>query len=165
MGWRATVKNERLGYYYFWRAIGARMGITNIPESYEAFEEWSRRYERERFTFAETNRRVGSSTRDLFASWFPMIFTPILRYSIYAMLDDVMLTSFGFPQPLPLTRPALRATLKLRSFFAGWLPPLGEPHFFTDDRNRTHPNGYEISKLGPPKLVAAEAKRTKIESR
>lgn len=160
VGWRPTCANERLGYYYFWREIGKRMGIVDIPPSYEAFETWSREYERKTFRFAETNQRVGTSTRDLFAAWFPRFLTPIVRYSIYAMLDDDMIRSFGFPQPLPLTRPVLRSMLKLRGWAIGWLPPLREPHFFTDDRNRTHPQGYEIAKLGPPKLVAAETKRS-----
>jgi hypothetical protein len=40
-GWRQTVLNERLGYYWFWRAVGTRMGIRNIPGSYEAFEAWA----------------------------------------------------------------------------------------------------------------------------
>ena len=57
---------------------------------------------------------VGAATRDLFASWFPRVFTPFVRYSIYAMLDDAMISSFGFPKPLPLTRPLLRGLLKLR---------------------------------------------------
>ena len=33
VGWRPTCRNERLGYYYFWRGIGSRMGITAIPPS------------------------------------------------------------------------------------------------------------------------------------
>ena len=162
VGWRPTCRNERLGYYWFWREIGTRMGITGIPDSYEAFEEWKNRYEREQFRFAETNHRVGASTRDLFASWFPRVFTPIVRYSIYAMLDDSMLQAFDFPKPLPLTRSLLRGSLKLRGAFVRFLPARRTPHFFTDDRNRTHPNGYEVSTLGPPKLVAAERR---IESR
>ena len=158
-GWRRTARNERLGYYWFWREIGARMGITNIPASYDLFEAWSRAYERAQFRFAETNHRVGSSTRDLFAAWFPRIFTPVVRYSIYAMLDDSMITAFGFPRPLPFTRPMLRASLKLRGRFVRWLPPRREPHFFTDSRNRTYPHGYRITELGPPRLVAAEKRR------
>lgn len=160
VGWRPTCANERLGYYCFWREIGRRMGIADIPSSYDAFEAWSRAYERQHFRFAETNKRVGSATRDLFAAWFPRFATPIVRYSIYAMLDEVMLTSFGFPKPLPMTRPLLRGALKLRGFAVGLLPPLHAPHFFTDDRNRTHPQGYDISQLGPPRLVAAEKKRS-----
>ena len=100
----------------------------------------------------------------MFAAWFPRVLTPVVRYGIYAMLDDDMIKSFGFPRPLPATRPLLRGALKLRGWAAGWLPPLRGPHFFTDDRNRTHPDGYKISKLGPPKLVAAEAKRPKTDS-
>ena len=159
VGWRPTCANERLGYYCFWREVGKRMGITDIPPSYDAFEAWSRAYEREHFRFAETNQRVGTATRDLFASWFPRIFTPVVRYSIYAMLDDAMISSFGFPKPLPLTRPLLQGALKLRGRVVRWLPPRRVGHFFTDDRNRTHPEGYEISRLGPPRLIAAEDKR------
>jgi hypothetical protein len=163
-GWRPTSRNERLGYYYFWRAIGTRMGIRDIPGSYHAFEEWSRAYERSQFRFAETNHRVGSSTRDLFAAWFPRLFTPLVRYSIYAMLDEAMLEAFGFPRPLPLTRPLLRASLTLRGAAVRRLPPRRRPHFFTDNRNRTYPKGYRIGGLGPPRLVAAEKRREKAEA-
>jgi hypothetical protein len=158
-GWRPTCRNERIAYYCFWREIGKRMGIRDIPSSYEAFQEWSRAYERAQFGFAETNQRVGSSTRDLFAAWFPRALKPIVRYSIYAMLDDSMIAAFGFPRPLPLTRPLLRAGLKLRGTAVRWLPPRRKPHFFTDNRNRTYPRGYRIAELGPPRLVAAERRR------
>lgn len=158
-GWRPTCRNEKLGYYYFWRAIGTRMGIHDIPPTYEAFVDWSAAYENAQFRFTETNQRIGSATRDLFASWFPRLATPLVRYGIYAMLDDAMITSFGFPKPLPLTRTALRAGLKARGLAVRFFPPRRAPHFFTDDRNRTHPDGYQIPELGPPKLVASERRR------
>jgi len=162
-GWRPTCRNEQLGYYCFWREIGRRMGISDIPPSYKAFQAWSRVYERAQFRFADTNQRVGSSTRDLFAAWFPRVVTPIVRYSIYAMLDDAMIAAFGFPQPLPLTRSLLRAGLKLRGRAVRWLPPRRRPYFFTDARNRTYPAGYRISELGPPRLVAAERRRAQSQ--
>lgn len=158
-GWRKTVPNERLGYYYFWREVGKRMGITDIPPSYESFEAWSRNYEREQFRFADSNQRVGTSTRNIFESWAPRVAAPIVRYGIYAMLDDEMIAAFGFPKPLPLTRPLLRGALKLRARALRFFPPRKEAHFFTDDRNRTHPDGYQINELGPRKLVAADAKK------
>jgi hypothetical protein len=158
-GWRATSRNERLGYYCFWREVGRRMGIRDIPPSYEAFLDWSVAYEREHFRFTEANRRVGSATRDLFASWFPRLATPAVRYAVYAMLDDPMLAAFGFPRPLPLTRGLLGGALRLRGAVVRWLPPRGEPNFFTDRKNRTHPRGYRIGELGPPKLAALERGR------
>lgn len=161
-GWRQTCPNERLGYYCFWREIGKRVGIVRIPPSYEAFEAWSRAYEREHFRFADTNQRVGTVTRDLFGSWFPRVFTPLVRYSIYAMLDADMIMAFGFPKPLPLTRPLLRGMLKLRGHAVRWLPPRRSARFFTNERNRTYPEGYRISRLGPARLVAAETKRSDL---
>jgi hypothetical protein len=158
-GWRPTSRTERLGYYEFWRAIGTRMGIREIPASYEAFEAWSLDYERAQFRFDDTNRRIGVATRDLFASWFPRLAAPLVRYGIYAMLDDAMLESFGFPKPLPGVRALSGAALRLRGRIVRALPPRRAPHFFTDDRNRTHPEGYAIGALGPPRLVAAEHRR------
>jgi len=158
-GWRKLCETERFGYYYFWREVGKRMGIQNIPPSYAEFEKFSAEYERKHFVFAETNQRIGSATRDLFASWFPRILTPIVRYSIYAILDDSMLQAFGFPRPLPFTRTLINASLKLRGRIIRFLPPRKKPHFFTDDRNRTYPGGYHIGKLGPPRLVAQEERK------
>lgn len=154
--WRPLCENERLAYYWFWRGVGTRMGLRDIPPSYEAFEKWARDYERAQFRFTDTNQKIGSATRDLFASWFPRLFAPMVHAGVYAMLDDDMLAAFGFPKPLPGMRGFVGGALRLRGAIVRWLPPRKTPHFYTDNRNRTHPHGYEIGKLGPPKLVAAE---------
>lgn len=159
-GWRKLCINERVGYYCFWREVGSRMGIREIPPSFEAFEAWANDYERVHFLFAETNRKIGSATRDLFASWFPRVLAPVVHYSIYALLDDEMLRAFGFPRPLPLTRQLIGAAPKLRGAISGWLPPRRKPHFFTDNRNRTHPTGYDIGAIGPRRLIDAEKRRS-----
>ncbi len=158
-GWRPTCRNEKLGYYRFWFEIGSRMGITDIPATYEAFEAWSRDYEKANFRFTEANRRVGSATRDLFAGWYPRFVAPIVRRGIYALLDDEMLDAFGFPRPAATTRTAVQGLLKLRGRAVRWLPARRTPNFFTDRRNRTHPDGYAIGKLGPKALIEAENRR------
>ena len=163
-GWRPTCTTEKLGYYYFWREVGNRMGITGIPPSFEAFEAWSRSYEREQCRFANTNQRIGAATRELFASWFPGLVRPLVRYGIYAMLDNRMLASFGFPTPWPMTRALLGRALKARGRVVRWLPPRRTPHFFTDNPNRTYRDGYRIEELGPPPLVAIEKARGKPTS-
>lgn len=155
-GWRPSSRNERLGYYYFWRAIGVRMGITDIPESYEAFEAWARAYEREQFRYADSNARIGVATRDLFASWAPRFLAPLVHQSIYALLDPAMRTAFGFPPPHPLVQAFVHGVLRIRARVVRRLPPRRTAHFFTDDRNRTYPGGYRIAALGPPRLVARE---------
>jgi len=97
------------------------MGIVDIPDSYEAFESWALAYERAQFRFAETNRKIGAATRDLFASWFPRLLAPFVRCGIYAMLDDAMIDSFGVPRPVPGRRALLRSGLELRGLVVRWL--------------------------------------------
>jgi len=163
-GWRKLCDNERHGYYTFWRGVGRGMGIEEIPPSLEEFAAWAAAFEKKHFRFAETNQKIGTATRDLFASWFPRLAAPLVHYSVYALLDKAMLSAFGFPRPLQATPSLLRTALRMRGRFVRWLPARREPHFFTDGRNRTYPAGYEIRELGPPRLVAAEKKRASREA-
>lgn len=158
-GWRPTCRNERLGYYYFWRGVGTRMGMRDIPPTYEAFQDWACAYERKTFRYRETNEKIGAATRELFASWYPRSLAPVVRLTIYALLDDAMLDAFGFPRPLPGVRALVGGALRLRARIVRWLPPRRKPYFFTDRANRTHPQGYEIGSLGPPALTAAERRK------
>ena len=57
--WRRLCSNERLGYYVFWREIGTRMGIKDIPPTYEGFQAWTAAYENANFRFADTNQQIG----------------------------------------------------------------------------------------------------------
>jgi ER-bound oxygenase mpaB/B'/Rubber oxygenase, catalytic domain len=151
-GWRKLTPNEKLASYYFWCEVGKRMGVKGIPESYEKFEQFSLDYERDNFRFAETNQRIGSATRDLFASWMPRIFTPLVHSGIYALLDDAMLEAFGFPRPSPFMRKLVCAALVTHARIVRLLPARNTSNFFTERPNRTYPTGYEIGKLGPPDL-------------
>jgi len=157
--WRRLCPNERDGYYWFWREVGVRMGIRDILPSYDALEAWSRDYERRQLRYADSNRRIGIATRELFVSWVPRPFARLARAGIHALLEDDMLDAFGFPKPMGAMRAATRTAVRLRGAVVRWLPPRSRPHFFTDDRNRSHPDGYDIGRLGPPRLVEAERRK------
>ncbi|HEY9675916.1 MAG TPA: oxygenase MpaB family protein [Waterburya sp.] len=147
--WRLMCEQERLAIFYFWREVGKRMHIQNIPETYEEFERYNLDYERQHFRYSDANRRTGEVTRDLFLSWFPQILRPAIAPAIYAMLDDTMLQVFGLPQAPALLRSSIAIILRLRSRLLRLFPPRQQPDFFTDSPTRTYPNGYEISQLGP----------------
>ena len=152
-GWRKLSEQERLAAYYYYREVGRRMNIKNIPPSYEEFEQFNRDYERDHFRYADTNRAIGSATRNLFAAWFPGITAPLVKLGIYAMLDEPLLEAFGFPRPPGFMRTLAGTSLMLRGKFVRFLPPRQEGHFFTMGRIRTYPNGYKISDLGPPDFL------------
>ena len=98
-GWRPLCDQERQAYFLFWREVGRRMNIREIPATYEAFERFNVDYERVHFRFSETNQRVGAATRDLFLGWFPGPLRPMIRPAIYAMMGDTLIDAFGFPRP------------------------------------------------------------------
>ncbi|HQR53983.1 MAG TPA: oxygenase MpaB family protein [Burkholderiales bacterium] len=154
-GWRPMCEQERLGFFHFWREVGRRMGIKDIPSDYEAFEAYNRAYEGEHYRFTETNRRIGVATRELFVSWFPKPFAPLVRATIHAMLDDSLITAFGFPRPPPLMRRLVPAALRLRGGLVRYLPPRRRPRLRTEMRHPTYPDGYVIEGLGPSAAALA----------
>ena len=149
-GWRLMKEKERIALFQFWREVGRRMNIRDIPEDMAVFEQFSVGYEREHFRFTETNRRVGSATRELFASWFPSPLAPLVRRGIHAFLDDPLREAFGFPKPSPLLRRLVGTSLKLRGKLLRFLPRRRCPVLRTEMKQRTYPCGYQIEKLGPP---------------
>jgi hypothetical protein len=149
-GWRVFCEQERLAMFYFWREVGRRMNIQDLPANYASFEEFNQEYERTHFCFTESNQRVGTATREMFASWFPRLLRPVIRPAIHALLDDEVIRSFGFPQPWRVTRWLLGGGLRMRAVLLRWLPRRRQPFLRTAMKHRTYPDGYQIEKLGPP---------------
>jgi ER-bound oxygenase mpaB/B'/Rubber oxygenase, catalytic domain len=149
-GWRLLCEQERLGYFYFWREVGRRMNIREIPADYNVFERFNRDYEKQHYRFTEANRRVGIATRELFVSWFPSIVSPLVRSAIHALLDDRLIEAFGFPRPSPLMRWLVPGALRLRATVVRFLPPRKNPRRRTEMGHPTYPEGYVIEQLGPP---------------
>ena len=142
--------NKRLACFYFWREIGRCMNIRDVPADYDTFEKFNRDYERAHYRFTEANRRVGSATRELLVSWFPKLFAPLVRKTIYALLDDSLIEAFGFDRSSPLMRSLGHTALKVRGALAGLLPTRRRPRLGTKIRHPSYPNGYVIQELGPP---------------
>jgi ER-bound oxygenase mpaB/B'/Rubber oxygenase, catalytic domain len=149
-GWRRMIEKERLALFHFWRAVGKRMNIKDIPTDYAAFERFSVEYERAHYRFSEANRRVGTATRELFKSWFPRWLRPLVERGIHGFMDEPLLVAFGFPKPSPVMRWAVEATLKLRGRFLRVAPRRRCPVLRTQMAHASYPNGYTIERVGPP---------------
>jgi hypothetical protein len=148
-GWRLMCEQERVAMFQFWREIGIRMGVRDIPANYAEFERFNIDYEAHNYRFTEANQRVGRATLDMFANWFPRLSRPLVRQAMYAMLDDAVIEGFGFPRPSPLTRVLVPGSLRLRGRLLRLLPPRRRPRLRTGMRHRTYPGGYTIETLGP----------------
>ena len=149
-GHRAMIEQERLSWFLFWRAVGERMGIHNIPEKYGDFEDYNICYERDKFRFARSNHTIATKTRDLLLEMYlPRVLFPIGRLAVYAMLDESMSRAFGFPVQRPTLRLIIRRLLYLRGKLVRCLPARQKPVLRTQKQRPTYPEGYCIKDLGP----------------
>src|SRR5262249_10273883 len=143
-GWRPMCTQERHALFHFWREVGRRMNIKDIPATYDELEQYNIAYERDHYRYTDANHRGGSATPDMFLSWFPRALHPLVRPAIYAMMDDPILTAFGFPRPSRLTRRLVTGALKARARILRWFPARRRPRLRTEMKHRTYPHGYHI---------------------
>lgn len=151
-GWRPLTETERQASYYFWREVGRRMGIRDIPESLDAYDRFNREYEAAEFRYAPDNEHIARATRNLFLSWFlPRGLYGLGAPFVHALLDDHLLGAVGLkPAPRWLQR-VVRGAVYLRSRFVRLLPPRRQPRLLTKIPTPTYPSGYEIRDLGAVK--------------
>jgi hypothetical protein len=117
------IEAERLAPFHFWRAVGARMGIEDIPADY--------------------------ATRELFAGWFPRPLRPVVRRAIYALPDDTTRRAFGFPAPNPVINGLVIVAMKARAIALRFFPRRRRPSLRTEMTHPTYPKGYDVRTLGP----------------
>ncbi|MEM7135139.1 MAG: oxygenase MpaB family protein [Myxococcota bacterium] len=149
-GWRRMVEKERHALYYFWYEVGQRMGIHDIPATYDALFSFSEEYERKHFRFHEDNRAVGMATRDLFVSWFPKPLAPLTRRAVYSIMDAPVLDAFGFPHPTRFERALVERSLRARAVVLNRLwPTRQEPQVQSDAPHASYATLPPIEELGP----------------
>lgn len=153
-GTRALTDKENLAIYTFWTEVGKLMGIKNIPDSYEAFEQFSHDYEREHFAYTDANRRVADATIRVFLSWYPRFMRPLVLQGIYALMDDPLREAFRYPAPSGLVKAVTRGGLKLAAKFIRLLPPRRKPYLRSKAPNLTYPSGYTVEQLGASEPIA-----------
>jgi hypothetical protein len=149
LSWREATDNEKLANFIFWREIGRRMNIQNIPDTIQGFEQFNRDYERDHFRYAETNHRVAESSVKVFLNWYPASLRPLARQVIYALMDDALLDAVGFPRPSRWWRWLVRKGFRVRAHIYKWLPRRRKAFLLTQSAIRSYPTGYKMDDLGP----------------
>ena len=152
-GWRPMCEREKLALFYFWREVGQRMGIRDIPENSDVFERFNREYEETNYRFTDANRRIGVETVEMFARWFPQPVRFLIRKFMIALMDPPLIEAFGFKPPSRVTRWMVDGALRLRARLLRLWPRRHRPHLRTLGKHRSYPAGYVIEQLGPPSII------------
>jgi uncharacterized protein (DUF2236 family) len=147
-GWRPLSETERLASYYYWRDVGRRMNIRDIPETYEAFEDYNQAYERAEFKYGKSNRLIGDATHGVFESWFPTPLRPLVAPGINALLDEPVLAAMDYPRPTVVQRRLAEGALKARARALRFFPRRRRPRLISEERSRSYPSGYRVEDLG-----------------
>lgn len=151
VGWRRLHPNERFAAFNFYRGVGRRMNIADIPEDMVEFRQWRDRYEARHFRYAATNEAIGTYTLELMCSWYPAWTRPAARQVVRALVDDDMIRAFGFPQPSRTLRRLAKGAIRARSKVVRRMPVRREAFGTEGTENRTYPGypvGYRPADLG-----------------
>jgi len=148
-GWRRLTAQERLASFAYYRDLGRRMGIRDIPDDIAIFETFNRRYEADRFALADSNGRIGRATRDLLLGiYLPRWLIPLGRPVTHAMMDPPLLAAMGFRPAPRWLQWLVPAALRARARIVRVLPKRRRPYLQTRVRRPTYPDGYRIAELG-----------------
>lgn len=159
-GRRSFTDREIVASVEYYRALGARMGITQIPKTFAAFEFFQAGYEAAHFRYAQSNAQIGGVTRDLLLSFYlPKPFVPLGRPVVHALCDPPLRHAMGFPDPPRWVERVAVAALKLRARLLRLLPARRKPRLITARRRPTYPLGYRIEDLGTFRSDPAETAR------
>jgi hypothetical protein len=95
-GWRPLTELERVSRFLFWKEIGKRMGIQDIPDTIEDLEVWVERYEKVAMVYAESNQLCADTTMDLFLRNVPLWAHGGMRNIARSFMDDRTLQAVGW---------------------------------------------------------------------
>ena len=148
-GWRPFTSAEVDASTRYYRELGRLMGIKDIPETYDAFEQLLDDYEAAHFRFDPASRRVADATLALMITFYPRaVSRPVDAFS-RALMDEPLLRAFGYTVPPAAVVRASRAALRLRGRAERLLPARRTPMHVEDLRwIRTYPDGYDVDRLG-----------------
>jgi hypothetical protein len=145
-GWRELHTHELRAGFLVWKEIGEAMGISNIPATAEALEQWSMNYEVTRFSFADSNQAVSTPTLGLLLGWFsPPFMHRFLRPLALSLFDVRFLNALGFKAPNPIVRLTVYSAFQARKWMLRILPKRQLPFRRTQRPFKSYPQGHTIN--------------------
>jgi hypothetical protein len=149
--WRPMSGVEQIASAEYYKALGRRMGIPDIPDTWQEFARVHDAYEAEHFAYSEGGRAVADATLALLGTFPPhdLLPAPVVRQTSFALMDGALLAAFRYPQPNPVLAAATRAGLRARGIALRFARPRRDPfHARQLTTIRSYPDGYDLGALG-----------------
>jgi ER-bound oxygenase mpaB/B'/Rubber oxygenase, catalytic domain len=98
-GWRGMTRLEKVAYFVYWKEIGSRMGMTDIPETYDELEIWTEEYEKSEMVYAPSNKACADASLELFLRDIPVFFKGFARNVALSLLEPKVRKAIGSQDP------------------------------------------------------------------
>ncbi|GAB3855242.1 oxygenase MpaB family protein [Dactylosporangium cerinum] len=147
-GWRSPDEHEREAAARYYREVGLRMGIRDIPSGYAAFEAWFDTYEAAHLRHSPEAERIERVTRDLLRSRVPKPLRGVADALIATLYDPPLRRAYAVPDPPAWARTGLHAALRARALLLRLARPRTTPLFADGIVTKSYPDGYDLAKLG-----------------
>lgn len=140
--WRPMTELEKVAIYTYWKEIGSRMGIENLPPTLEDLEIWTEEYTSRTMYYSDNNRACAEATLGLFVRDLPAFMQNIAKNALISLLEDRVRIALGYEkQSAPITF-LTSAVFKIRGFLIRhfYLPRFSELDVLPkiDKSNRLH---------------------------
>jgi hypothetical protein len=160
-GWRDLDPVELVALTRFTTRFGELMGIKGLPQTYDGYLELLTSYERRRFAFDPANKRVTEATIRIGRATAPWYLRLGFRRVTIALMDEPLRLALGMEEQPRWLVAAIDLGLRLRAKLLRFAPPRRTPYERT---HPTYPNGYELSQIGPAKMLDELNKTSNKES-
>jgi hypothetical protein len=142
-------EDEKLAWFLFFREVGIRMNIKEIPEDYDSFEKFHHQYELDNFKFSNTSQEIGKYTSDLFLGFYlPKFLFFVGKPIIPCFMDNALITAMGFRPPSKILRIMVKGMMIFRANILKLFPERKKPHLQSKLKRPTYPEGHNIEELG-----------------
>ncbi|ADB38280.1 oxygenase MpaB family protein [Spirosoma linguale] len=153
-GWRKLTVAEEQAFFYFFREVGRRMNLRDLPDTLEEFRAVTDAYENRYFRFTESNRKIADATVRIVQGWFPRLLHPVVQPAFSALINDKLRLAFGYQKPPGWFTGLISASLWIRKWPLRWITFKPYPALIENSSFRYYPDGPpDIEAVGPEHLV------------
>ena len=147
--------------------ISREMQIEDMPKTYEEMMTWQDSYRAEYQAYHPDNLAVSEGMINGIKQHFPAPFRPLVKQVVLVLLDnDMLVQALGYKSPGRVSKGFVNLMLKSWKQISRWHNPWQEKKFsdgwflnyYPSYEGAEYPNGFELNKLGPKKLLAAREK-------
>lgn len=114
--WRTMTELEQAAVYTYWREIGSRMGMADIPTTLAELKAWTAEYERDNMYYSTNNHACAEATVNLFIRDMPSFAQRFAKQAALSCMEPRVLVALGYDEPPAYIRSFVRGFFKTRAW-------------------------------------------------